>query len=233
LGSVAIATVVPHDKLQLTSGGMDAFRALFEAFAMPWAVPIIATIITLGAMGMMNTWIVGPSRGLLATAQDGDFPPILQKANKRSMPVAILILQAIIVSILSLVFLYMPNVSASYWILLAMASELYMIMYILLFISAIRLRYTQPHVDRTYRVPGGKIGMWIVSSVGILGSLFAIVISFFPPSQLETGNIFLYESVLIGGSLFFCIIPLIIYWLRKPEWKKQLPYNKHQAARER
>ena len=153
LGAIAVATVVPHDQLQLTSGSMEAFRVLFDAFGISWALPLIAAIITLGAMGMMNTWIVGPSRGLLATAQNGDLPPILQKMNRNSMPVSILILQAIIVSILSLVFLYMPSVSASYWILIAMAAELYMIMYVLLFISAIRLRTIKPDVERTYRVP--------------------------------------------------------------------------------
>jgi glutamate:GABA antiporter len=220
IGSLAVATVVPNNRLELTSGSMEAFRALFDAFGMRWALPAIAAIITLGALGMMNTWIVGPSRGLLATAQNGDFPPLFQKTNKHSMPVSILVLQAIIVSVLSLVFLYMPSVSASYWILIALAAELYMIMYVLLFISAIRLRYTKPHVERTYRVPGGNGGMWIVSGVGIGGALFAITISFFPPSQLQTGSFAFFESVLIGGCVVFCMIPLIIYRLRKPQWKK-------------
>ncbi len=38
-----------------------------------------------------------------------------------------------------------------------------LIMYILLFASAIRLKYTQADVPRAYNVPGGKLGMWIVS----------------------------------------------------------------------
>jgi glutamate:GABA antiporter len=172
---------------------------------------------------------------MLATAQHGDFPPLLQKTNKNAMPVSILILQATIVSILSLVFLYMPSVSASYWVLIAMAAQLYMIMYVLLFISAIRLRYLKPNVERAYRVPGGTIGIWIVSCLGIGASLFATIISFLPPSQLQTGNIFEYEAILIGGTAIFCIIPLIIYRLRKPEWKKNLTANhsSHQAASDR
>jgi glutamate:GABA antiporter len=227
LGSVAVAAVVPHNQLELTSGGMEAFRSLLDAFGMSWAVPVIAAIITIGAFGMMSTWIVGPTRGMLATALDGDLPPILQKTNKNSMPVAIFILQAIIVSILSLVFLYMPSISTSYWILLAMAVPLYMIMYVLMFISAIRLRYIHPHVDRTYRVPGGKPGIWLVSSLGILGSVFATVISFFPPSQLATGNLALYETILVGGSIIFCAAPLLIYRMRKPEWKRPHPHPSH------
>lgn len=220
LGSLSIATVVPKNQLELTSGGMEAFRHLFHDLDMLWAVPLIALIISIGAIGMMSTWIVGPSRGLLATATDGDFPPFMQKTNQHGMPIAIFIVQAAIVSILSLVFLLMPTISTSYWILLAMAAELYMIMYLLLFISAIRLRYKRPDVKRHYRVPGGNIGMWVISSLGISGALFAMIISFLPPSQLSTGNTLIYESILIGGSTLFCIIPFIIYRMKKPEWKK-------------
>lgn len=212
--------MVPLNELELTSGGMEAFRYLFEELNMAWAVPLIAAVITIGALGMLSTWIVGPSRGLLATAQDGDFPPLLQKTNKHGMPVAIFVLQGAIVTLLSFVFLYMPSVSASYWILMALASELYMIMYVLLFIAAIRLRIKQPGVERTYRVPGGKIGMWIVCCIGLAGALFAMVISFLPPSQLETGSLFLYESIFFGGTALFCLAPVAIYHLRKPEWKK-------------
>ena len=220
LGAVAVATVVPTSKLELTSGSMEAFRYLFDAFGISWAIPLIAAAMSIGAFGMLSTWIVGPSRGMLATAQDGDFPPLLQKTNKHGMPVAIFILQASIVTIVSLVFLYMPSISTSYWILLALSSVLYMIMYLLMFIAAIRLRTLRPHVERTYRVPGGKIGIWIVAGLGMIGASFAIIISFLPPSQFETGNIFLYEASLIGGSLVFCAIPLWIYQVRKPEWKK-------------
>lgn len=219
LGSLTVATVVPLNELELTSGGMEAFRYLMESLHMAWAVPVIAGVITIGALGMLSTWIVGPSRGLLATAQDGYLPPIMQKTNKHGMPVAIFILQAAIVTVLSFVFLYMPSISTSYWILLALSAELYFIMYILLFIAAIRLRIKKPDVERTYRVPGGKIGLWIVSSMGILSASFALGLSFLPPSQLETGNLFLYESILIGGTIIFCLAPIAIYHLRKPEWK--------------
>ena len=220
LGSIAIAAVVPAKELELTSGGMEAFSSLFKAFGIPWAVPIIAAVITIGALGMMSTWIVGPSRGLHATAIDGDLPPFFHKTNDKGMPTSIFIVQGIIVTFLSAIFLFMPSVNTSYWILVAMASELYMIMYILMFIAAIRLRYTQPHKERHYHIPGGKLGMWLVAGIGILGSLFAIIIGFFPPSQIETGSLFSYEVTLIGITLFFCIIPIIIFSLRHAGWKK-------------
>lgn len=223
IGSIVIAAVVPLQEIELTSGGIAAFRYLFQALSIPWALPFIAGIMTLGSLGALSTWIVGPSRSLLATALDGDLPPILQKRNRHSMPVAIMVAQGIIVSFLSLVFLTMPSVSSSYWILLALASSLYMVMYVLMFLAAIRLRRIHPETPRTYRVPGGTVGLWVVSGLGICSSSFSVMISLFPPSQIETGSSFLYESILVGGIFLFCSVPFLIYRARKPEWSLQKP----------
>ena len=218
LGALAIAAIVPNEKIQLASGGMEAFRYLFAALKMPWAMPIIAGITTFGALGMMSTWIVGPSRGLYATAEHGDLPPIFHKANKHGMPTHILIAQAIIVSILSLVFLFMPSVNSSYWALVALASLLYMIMYILMFISALVLRKIKPDVPRLYKVPA----IWLFCLLGIFGSGFGVVVSFFPPSQIDTGSLLILEAFLIGATILFCVIPFLIFASRKPYWKKPI-----------
>lgn len=138
------------------------------------------------------------------------------------MPVAILVVQGAIVTLFSLLFIAMPSINSSYWILVALASELYMIMYILMFITAIRLRYIKPEVVRTYRVSKGLAGLWVISCLGIFGCLFAIIIGLFPPAQVDTGNLILYESVLIGGILIFCLLPILIFNARKPEWKKPI-----------
>ncbi len=63
--------------------------------------------------------------------------------------------------------------------------------------------------------------MWTVCTVGILGCLFAMIVGFLPPSQLNTGNLLTYELFLIGGTLLFCLIPFAIYAARKPEWKRR------------
>jgi amino acid transporter len=200
---------------------MEAFRYLFDAFEMNWALPLVAGITAFGALGMMSTWIVGPSRGLLATAQDGELPRWFHKVNKHNMPTSILITQAIIVTVLSFVFLFMPSVSSSYWILLALASMLYMLMYLLMFAAAIRLRKTHPNVHRIYRVPGGKWGIWAISLLGIFGSAFGFFIGFFPPAQIETGEVFTFELFLVGGTALFTLLPFWIYAMRKESWRPE------------
>ena len=99
---------------------------------------------------------------MYATAEHGDLPIILQKLNKHQAPVNLLVLQAIIVTILAFVFLLTPTISSSYWILLNLTAHLYQLMYILMFISAIVLRYKKPNVVRAYKIPFKNVGMWVV-----------------------------------------------------------------------
>ncbi|MBS0626256.1 MAG: amino acid permease [Verrucomicrobia bacterium] len=220
LGAVAIAAIVPAKQIELASGSMEAFTYLFSAYKMEWAIPVTAAIMTFGALGMMSTWIVGPSRGLLATAQHGDLPTYFHKTNRQGMPVNILLTQGFIVTVLSLVFLFMPSVSSSYWILVALSSILYMVMYMLMFIAVIKLRIKRPDVKRLYQLPWGKVGLWGISGLGFFGSAFGFFIGFFPPSQLDTGSLIFFEAVLLGGTFLFCGLPLLIYSARKPSWHK-------------
>lgn len=219
LGTLAIAAVIPQKEISLVSGGLDAFAYFFQAYRLDLLMPVIALLIAVGAYGQMSTWIVGPSKGLLGAAQDGDLPPSMHKLNKHGMPFSLLMFQAIVVSIIALVFLLMPTVSSSFWILLALTAQFYVLMYILMFAAAIRLRYSQPNAKRPYRVPGGNLGMWVIAGLGITSSIFALLLGFIPPSQLETGNVVFYESFLIIGIILASLAPTIVLLFKKRSWR--------------
>ncbi len=218
LGALSIAIVIPKEQISLVAGLMDAFGIFFNSYHMAWILPLTGFLLILGAIAEVNAWIAGPVKGLYATSIHGNLPPIFQKLNKHGTPTNLLLFQAIIVSLASFVFLYMPTLSSSYWILSAMSAQIYLIMYILMFIAAIRLRYTKPHVPRAYKIPYQHKGIWFTASVGIFGSLAAIALAFFPPSQIVTGSLLFYDSFLVIGLFIMCAIPLIIYQCKKPHW---------------
>ena len=219
LGSLAIAIVVPQTDISLVAGVMQAFTEFFRDYGIEWAVPILAFLIVLGALGGVVTWIAGPSKGILAVAQQGSLPPFFQKVNKNGVQVNILLVQGGIVTLLAMTFLLMPSINTSYWILTALTAQLYLIMYGMLFLAAIKLKYSQPNVKRPYTVPGGKLGMWIVAGIGLLAAIFGIAIGFLPPSQVSSGNEIFYEGFLIVGIIIMAGVPLAIHYLRKPSWK--------------
>jgi putative glutamate/gamma-aminobutyrate antiporter len=226
LGVLAIASVIPQKEISLVAGSMQAFSYFVNAYGLKWITPYIAVLIAAGAFGSLSTWVIGPTKGLLAAARSGDLPPFFRSVNKQGVPTPLLIVQAVFVSILSLIFVFMPTVSSAFWILTAIVAQLYLLMYILLFAAAIKLRYKMPRVERLYKIPGGKPGIWIVSGVGILSSAFALIIGFFPPSQIETGNILFYVGFLVLGMILACFAPSIILLFQKPSWKKQLEHER-------
>jgi putative glutamate/gamma-aminobutyrate antiporter len=226
LGVLTISSVIPQKEISLVAGSMQAFSYFVDAYNLKWVTPYIAILIALGAFGSLSTWVIGPTKGLLAAARDGDLPPYFRDVNKKGMPQRLLILQAILVSLLSLVFVFMPTVSSAFWILSAIVTQLYLLMYILLFAAAIKLRYKRPKVERAYKIPGRKPGIWIVSGLGILSSSFAMIISFFPPSQIDTGSTLFYVLFLSLGVILACLMPSIILLFQKPHWKKQLSHEK-------
>ncbi len=218
LGSLSIAVVIPNTEISLVAGVIEAFHRFFMAYNIEWILPIMAGLLIIGAIAEVNAWIIGPVKGLYATSTHGNLPPLFQKLNKKGVPVNLLLFQAIIVTLSAFVFLNMPSVSASFWILTALSAQSYLVMYILMFVSGIKLRYSKPNVPRAYRVPYKLPGMWITAGLGILSSAFAIFMSFFPPSQLETGSLLFYEIFLVAGLFIMCGIPLIIYQYRQPSW---------------
>jgi glutamate:GABA antiporter len=225
-GTLSIAVVVPAAKISLVAGLMQALDAFLTPFHAGWAIKVIGVLIVIGALAMMSTWIVGPSQGLLATAQDGDLPPKLRRLNKNNMPTTILIVQAIIGSIFSLVFLFMPGASSAYWILTDLTAQLTVMIYLLMFSAAIYLRFSQPDKPRPYKIPGGKAGMLIVAGGGILASLFTFFIGFVPPAQLETGSVFFYEAFLIIGIIVLSLPPFLFFHFKKPSWKMTVDSDK-------
>jgi glutamate:GABA antiporter len=226
LGVLAIACVVPQAEISLTAGSMQAFELFVDAYGLKSAVPVMAFLVVIGATASLSTWIIGPSRGLLAAAQKGDFPPYFRRLNKHGMPFPLLILQAIVVTVLSLLFLLMPSINSAYWILIVLVAQIYLVMYVLMFAAAIKLRYKRPNVFRAYRVPGGNIGMWIVAGLGILSSVLTLIIGFFPPAQFPTGNTTFYVGFLIAGIVLFCAAPSIILHFKKPSWSVKLKHEK-------
>lgn len=226
LGVLAIASIIPQKQISLVAGSMQAFSYFVDAYGLKWMTPYIALLIALGAFGSISTWVIGPTKGLLAAARDGDLPPYFRTVNKEGMPKRLLIVQAIFVSLFSLVFVFMPTVSSAFWILSAIVAQLYLVMYVLLFAAAIKLRYKRPNVERSYKIPGGKVGIWAVAGLGLIASAFAMFIGFFPPSQIETGSVFFYVLFLILGVILACLAPTIILLFQKPRWKDRLSHEK-------
>ena len=160
LATLAIAFVVPQDKLSLVSGLMQSFQDFFQQLGLGgWATKVMAALVGLGTLAAISTWMLGPSKGVYAAEESGELPPELHYVNKRHIPVAMLLFQGVLGTFFSLLFLFMPSVNTSYWMLTALTTQLTVLMYLLMLSSAIRLtlhraRHAAPIPDSRWSLPG-------------------------------------------------------------------------------
>lgn len=106
IGGLSVAAVIPHAEINLSAGVMQAFEVLIGQFGpgVEWTIRIIATLLMLGVLAEVAAWIVGPSRGMLVTAQHGLLPKALSRVNKNGVPVALVISQLVITTVALIVF---------------------------------------------------------------------------------------------------------------------------------
>ena len=220
LGTFALGFIIPAKDINLTQSLLIGFDNYFRFLHVSWASPIIAVALMIGVLAGVLTWVSGPSKGIFAVGKAGYLPPFFQRSNKAGVQRNILIIQGCLVTVLSLLFVVMPSVQSFYQILSQLTVLLYLIMYLLMFASAIKLRYSMSKTPRPFRI--GKKGnglLWFVAGLGFLGSLLAFILSFVPPGQINTGSHTVWFSVLIIGCIIVVVAPFIIYASRKPSWK--------------
>lgn len=210
LGSLSIALVLPQQDINLVAGIMQAFDAFFQQYHLATMMPIIALMLVLGGLGGVSNWIIAPTKGLMIAAIDGNMPAFFQKTNTHDAPIVLLIGQALIVTILSSIFLFMPSVNGSYWLLTALAAQLYMLMYLLMFAAAVKLRLTEASHPRGFRIPGGNWGLILVALIGTIGATTTLVVSFMPPGHIDVGSLGQYELTLLAGLGLMCLPPFLI-----------------------
>jgi len=215
--TLAISWVIPSAQINFTTGVMQAFQSLFDHFGAGFAVPLIAIALAVGALAGMITWLDGPSEGLLLIGrQQGFLPPYFQKVDRHGIEVRIIAAQGVVITLIAVLYAVIPSVSHAYWVFTALATQVYLIMYVLVFIAAIRLRRSQPDHQYGYRAPA----LGLLCLTGIISSVAALVIGFVPPSQFGNQNPLTYAVLILAGILAIGIVPpLLMDRFRKPGWK--------------
>jgi hypothetical protein len=104
----------------------------------------------------------------------------------------------------------MPNINAMYWFFTALSTELYMCMYVLMFIAAIVIKVRYAHIPRLFEIPGKKIGYYFNCTLGLMGCAITLYIGFFPPQEaLSLPHPELYK-LYFGAGLVIMLLPALL-----------------------
>ena len=215
LGSLSIAFVLPAEQISLVHGVMQAFTNFFQAYHLTALMPVMVVLLLLGSLGSMVNWIISPAKGLLLAADNGFLPHWLYRLNKHGVASRVLILQAVLVTLLCSGFLLFSSVNAIYWLFTALSTELYILMYVLMFIAAIRLKNKFASLPRPFAIPGGRYGYYFICLLGLAGCFITLVVGFFPPeTAMDIGGANHFRLIFSSG-IFLMLLPAYLLYLRK------------------
>lgn len=224
LGGMAVAMTIPLSELEgnMSHGVIAAFAAIFDAhFHAGWLVYVVAFLLAAGVLAEISSWIVGPSRALLATADEGILPKTFAKTNKHGVSVKTVVIQGIIVTIWDAVLCGSmalsggSSSSVAYLTAVGLTVVIYLVGYVLFFLGYFNLALKKKELPRVFHVFGNStVGKCIMAGVGLVVTLFALIISFFPSSELSTQANVVYVITLLVCWVVSVAIPFVIYGLR-------------------
>ena len=146
VGTWALNTLLPAGKTDIVAGVMQAMHAAADTLHMPWLIPVMAICMFFGALGQINSWLVGPIYMLQEASREDNLlgDKIAQLHPVWKTPAFALMVQAIIVTVLCFSTFISPSVAAAYWMLTALTTITYFIPYLVMFPAFWCLRKTQP-----------------------------------------------------------------------------------------
>jgi putative glutamate/gamma-aminobutyrate antiporter len=221
VGTLIIAMVVPNKDLNVLYSLYATYRTLGSTIGAPWLYMVFAYLGLGATMANLITNLAGPSVMLGEAGRSGFLPKALQNKNKHGMPSRLMWLQLVGVTAVAFVVFLLPNVEGFVVLLEQAITILYMIYYILMFVSFIKLRYDQPNRPRAFTIPGGKAGAWLVGGLGICACAFGIALAIYPPAQIskEVGSPVTYVVVVLAIVAIVLGIGFGLYALsRKHDW---------------
>ena len=210
-GAIAIALVIPQNKISLVDGVIQCLEQFLTHYHLRLLLPILCLMIVIGSLGQMINWIISPAKGLHQAAKDHFLPSKLAKLNQYEVPQNLLILQAMIVSISCIAFFLIPSINGSYWFLTTLSTELYMIMYAMMFFASLKSLYN----ITTHK----NITLKICAYMGLLGTFVTLWINFVPPESIHFGNDYHYQLLFLIG-IICCCIPIYFFFIHHDRYKK-------------
>ena len=137
LPALAISWIVPAEELSLTAGVMQAFDAVFANFG--WQADADRRDHAGNSLARRHVDLAGRTfqRPLLISRQEGYLPPFCSDSTRTGVQQNILVVQGVITTVKP-AYALIPDVSSAYWMFSVITTQVYLIMYLLMFVAAVR-----------------------------------------------------------------------------------------------
>lgn len=193
---LAILLVLPPSRLTNVAGFLDALQQVFVVYGghltssgavLTGAGKILADVAAIGVIiGLLSsavTWLIGSDRAQAVAGYDGAAPRAFGYFSKRlGTPIVVNLVSGVVSTIVLILALTLTSGNAAKYFsaTLGVVISMVTIVYVLIFPSVIKLRYSHPDVPRPYRIPGGTAGLWVAGILTTAWALFTTIAIIYP-----------------------------------------------------
>ena len=213
VGTLAVLSLLPAAEVDTKSGVFEAITAGSTILKIGFVGVLAAMLVSVGNAGGVGSTVAGVSRVPFVAGLDRYLPAAFGKIHpKWKTPYVAILVQAAISGVILLATQINETANSAYQILVDATTIVYFISLMYMYTAAIRLAYRK---DRTTTpgavlIPGGVVGVWIASLLGIFVVLGGIALSFIPPA--ESANKFLFVAKLVIGTVVSVLLGLAVYY---------------------
>lgn len=186
LATFGILAVLPQADIGLVEGLLDTATRIFGDSPTGKA---LVTVVGIGALytffANMVTWSLGANRTAQAAAADGELPAVLGLMHPRhKTPVGAFLAMGVVGTAVILAYGVIAQTTEDlFWTLFAFSSIVFLLPYLLLFPTFVRLRRIDAGTPRPYRMGGPTGWLWLMATVCVLFILQAIVFFVWVPGE--------------------------------------------------
>jgi amino acid transporter len=215
IGTAAVLWQLPNKDINVVSGFLQAIKAGADKISptLGWVAALCAALYTIGNLGSVGAWLIGPARVAFVIGLDRYFPKAFGAVHPRwHTPYVAILVQATLATIFLLLSVLGKgtNVEDVYLILLDTQILIYFIPYLYLFVVFLIHRRRGESSSEVVLAPGGSIGAWLTGLSGMIVTLFAMIIATIPPPDVVDSLLF--RLKVIGGAFGFVALGGLIYW---------------------
>lgn len=231
IATIAILAITPEAKVDSVNGLVNAISTA-SASIFGGASGIITSIVVIGILyGLLASgigWAFGTAN-VISSAGLGEKSAILGHKNKKFGTPDFAYLIVGIAGTLYTISSYAggSSVNAIYVVIFSFSSILFMTPYLFMYPAVIKLRYVDPDHERPYKIPGGKVGLWlsgILPAICVAGAMIGLSLPGNNPNPV------LYECKVWGGFVIIVLIGIVLHYNGIRRAKKAGKINTNKSA---
>lgn len=214
MGIIGILMTTPVDQIDQTIGIAKAAETISPAIGI-----LVAACICLAVFAQATTTMNAYSRLLFIGGVEKRLPSKVASITKGKTPWVAMLIQAIVGSIIVLIFTTQSNLEAAYNLYLAALVAVWCasLFYIYFGLLKARKHYKELYAERgndVWKIPGKNVGLALVCTVGIISNVLAIYFVFAQP-WTDAMTLPVWQLWLTITSIVIIAVGILVYFVGK------------------